>query len=216
MRTATVRLSPSGGDRHFADHDLVSDPDLNPEAIDHVRGLADGTGVILFRVRGGDDRVSDLLEATPDVLEYHVTGGNGTVHAYVHFRPPEVVSSLFYLQRTNAVVVRTPIRWLEDGKLEVSMVGSHDTLQAVIEEIPEEVETELLEIGEYAPGDDSPDRLLTDRQREVLDAALEVGYYDEPREATQADVADRVGLSAATVGEHLRRIEGTVFREMRR
>ncbi|PSP96623.1 hypothetical protein BRC84_01505 [Halobacteriales archaeon QS_1_68_44] len=74
---------------------------------------------------------------------------------------------------------------------------------------------ELVEIGEYDPAARGPEALLTDRQLEVLDAAIGVGYYEEPREGTQADVAERVDIAPATVGEHLRRVEGTVLRALR-
>ncbi|MFB9806579.1 helix-turn-helix domain-containing protein [Haladaptatus pallidirubidus] len=54
--------------------------------------------------------------------------------------------------------------------------------------------------------------LLTDRQREVMDVALDLGYYDVPRQATHRDIADRMGLSVGTVGEHLQKIESRVFK----
>ena len=77
------------------------------------------------------------------------------------------------------------------------------------------VGVELVELREYEPGADRPETLLTDRQLGVLDAALSVGYYEEPRRGTQADVAEAVGLAPATVGEHLRRVEEMVLRSLR-
>ncbi len=47
------------------------------------------------------------------------------------------------------------------------------------------------------------DRLLTDRQREVLEAAFEAGYYDWPRETSGGELADRLGISQPTLSEHL-------------
>jgi predicted DNA binding protein len=52
--------------------------------------------------------------------------------------------------------------------------------------------------------------LLTDRQREVISVAAELGYFEVPREATLSDVADEVGLEKSTVGEHLRRGMGHI------
>lgn len=48
---------------------------------------------------------------------------------------------------------------------------------------------------------------LTARQREVLDVAIEDGYYELPRDVTTADVADRVGIERRTAEDHLRRAE---------
>jgi hypothetical protein len=47
------------------------------------------------------------------------------------------------------------------------------------------------------------DRRLTDRQREVLEAAFEAGYYDWPRETSGAALADELGISQPTLSEHL-------------
>ncbi|WP_255190928.1 helix-turn-helix domain-containing protein [Natronobeatus ordinarius] len=55
---------------------------------------------------------------------------------------------------------------------------------------------------------------LTERQREVLQAALEVNYYETPRRATAADVADHLGCTASTASEHLREAEARVIREL--
>jgi predicted DNA binding protein len=47
--------------------------------------------------------------------------------------------------------------------------------------------------------------VLTDQQREVMRVALEVGFFDIPRGATMADVADDLGVSEQAVSERLRR-----------
>ena len=44
---------------------------------------------------------------------------------------------------------------------------------------------------------------LTDRQREVLRTAFEMGYYEWPRACTGADVADELGITPATFSEHV-------------
>ncbi|MFB6298464.1 MAG: helix-turn-helix domain-containing protein [Salinirussus sp.] len=46
---------------------------------------------------------------------------------------------------------------------------------------------------------------LTDTQRETLLTALGQGYFDEPRQATLADVADALNISQAAAGGRLRR-----------
>jgi predicted DNA binding protein len=51
---------------------------------------------------------------------------------------------------------------------------------------------------------------LTDRRETVLRRALSAGYYETPREADLADLADELGVCEATVSETLRRAEGAV------
>lgn len=215
MRTATVRLSPPGRGLHPADAAVAARSGLERVAIDHIMGLADGAGVARCRLRGDAETVDDVLTDTEGVLDHNVTDTDGTLYVYVHFVPTETAETLLELRRAHELVVRTPIRWLADGRLEVSAVGDDRTLQAAVEDLPEAVDVELVELTEYDPASERPEALLTDRQLEVLDAALEVGYYEEPRRGTQADVAEAVGLAPATVGEHLRRIEGTVLRSLR-
>ncbi|WP_435066381.1 helix-turn-helix domain-containing protein, partial [Halobaculum sp. EA56] len=53
-------------------------------------------------------------------------------------------------------------------------------------------------------GDDADDR-LTDAQAEALVAAYEAGYYDSPRRATLAEIADDLGISRQSLAERLKR-----------
>ena len=46
-------------------------------------------------------------------------------------------------------------------------------------------------------------RKLTDRQREVLSTAHELGYFEYPREANAEAVADALGIQPSTFAEHL-------------
>lgn len=48
---------------------------------------------------------------------------------------------------------------------------------------------------------------LTDRQLEVLEAAIGAGYYRTPREATTAELAGDLGVSPSTLKEHLQKAE---------
>lgn len=44
---------------------------------------------------------------------------------------------------------------------------------------------------------------LTDRQREVLETAFEMGYFEYPRSANATEVAEALGIGASTFAEHL-------------
>jgi PAS domain S-box-containing protein len=59
-----------------------------------------------------------------------------------------------------------------------------------------------------------PDGLLgdlTDRQREMLEAAYRSGYFAWPRASTAEDVAASLNLTSATLHGHLRKAEATIF-----
>ncbi|MFC6975764.1 helix-turn-helix domain-containing protein [Halomicroarcula sp. GCM10025709] len=52
---------------------------------------------------------------------------------------------------------------------------------------------------------------LSDRQREAVEAALSLGYYDIPRTATHEAVADALDCAPSTAAEHLRKAESRVL-----
>ena len=45
--------------------------------------------------------------------------------------------------------------------------------------------------------------VLTDRQREVLRVAFEMGYFERPRETNAEAVAAALGIAPSTLAEHL-------------
>ena len=46
---------------------------------------------------------------------------------------------------------------------------------------------------------------VTDPQREALKLAYEYGYFNTPREATLAEIAEELGISQQALGSRLRR-----------
>ena len=54
-------------------------------------------------------------------------------------------------------------------------------------------------------------RMLTPKQRLILDSALNEGYWDTPRRITLSDLAELLGLSKSTLSVHLHKIEGIVL-----
>ena len=61
--------------------------------------------------------------------------------------------------------------------------------------------------GAGAAGSDGRDDRLTDRQREALATAHELGYFEVPRTASLGDVAAELGITAASASERLRRAQ---------
>ncbi|NEU55326.1 helix-turn-helix domain-containing protein [Halorussus sp. MSC15.2] len=89
----------------------------------------------------------------------------------------------------------------------VSFVGPQEAIAGLVEEYETAgVSPDLRKLGAYA-GDDRPLDELTDRQREAVRTAYEMGYYEVPREATTEDVAAEFGVDSSTVAEHLQRAE---------
>ena len=60
--------------------------------------------------------------------------------------------------------------------------------------------------------DDEEESMLTDRQRELMAAAVREGYFEVPRECTLAELADRVDADKSTVSGVLRRGESRLVK----
>jgi predicted DNA binding protein len=133
--------------------------------------------------------------------------------AVSRFDPTEPVRRIMEWRRQADAIVETPILFRADGSQRVTVLGEEAAFKRLYQEAValESFALEVVETGEYDPNTERFTRSLTPRQQEVLAAAVDVGYYRAPREATHEDVAAVVGLSPSTVGDHLRKIEERVF-----
>ncbi|MFC7185793.1 helix-turn-helix domain-containing protein [Halorubrum yunnanense] len=99
---------------------------------------------------------------------------------------------------------------IENGVAEVEVTGEHERVAEMGRRLSElGLEFEVERVRQRV----DPARLLTDRQRELLLAAVDLGYYDVPRESTLTEVAKHVGIAKSTCSETLQRVERTVVRE---
>jgi len=210
MRYATVVISPDGDGLQPTDEALTNEPAVTRDAIHQINLLSDDTCVTLYGVRGDLDGAADILAAQPDVVAYDVSGDREGL-AYIHFRPTDTVARLLSIVQDNEIVLQTPIDTLDDGGVRVTLVGDDETIQRVVGSIPDSLRLSLEGIGDYHPDSGQLFSVLTARQQEILEAAVELGYYEEPRGATHEEIARAVGVSAGTVGEHLRKVEGKVL-----
>lgn len=105
------------------------------------------------------------------------------------------------------------LRLTGDGIL-MSIAGPHGTISDIVSKYESAgLSPHLRKIGSY-DGDSSPLEPLdglTARQREVLTAAFEQGYFAVPREATTDDLAADLDVAPATVREHIQRAQRNLF-----
>jgi predicted DNA binding protein len=66
-------------------------------------------------------------------------------------------------------------------------------------------------LGTLTEFEERSESRVTDRQREVVREALSRGYYDWPRKITNEELAAELGISRATLHEHLRKAERAVL-----
>lgn len=215
MRYVTVVARPRDGALHPLDRTLGDDPAVTREAIHRVE-LLDDDSVVMFAEASGDaDRLRQILADSDHVRDFTVTDdGDGRMFSYSHYEPNEAIRELMTRRREQELLVKMPVEYTADGGMRATYVGRAEDFRGAMADQPESVDVEILSTGEYRPDAEDLYARLTARQREILAAAVELGYYDNPRRATQEEVAETVGASASTVGEHLRKVEASVFAEL--
>ena len=214
MRYVKVSLVPIAGDIDPVGDRISAEPSLTREAILHINRLNDGTVVLLTQLRGDPDLVDDILSDREEVLTHNVSALREGVQAYVHAQPTDTGAALLDLTQEHEFVLDTPIEYGPEGGIRVAVIGEEDTVRQAIENVPEEIRVELEQLSDYDPELRELSSMLTDRQREILDTAADLGYYEVPRRATHQDIADELDLSTTTVGEHLRKIEARMLSEI--
>jgi predicted DNA binding protein len=98
-----------------------------------------------------------------------------------------------------------------DGTLVLSFIAPNlEGLRSVVSSLrttADSVRIRCLKHSDDALADADPILLdrssFTDRQREVLETAHRMGYFEHPKRANGSEVADELGIAQATFAEHL-------------
>jgi hypothetical protein len=165
------------------------------------------TGVGLVEL-SGEDVLSAVsaMEDRPEVTELSVVGTTPD-EAVIQFETTEPL--LLRSARESGLPLQPPIT-IRDGTATLELTTSRDRLAAMADQLEA---MGLRYRVEWIRESVDPERLLTARQRELVVAAVEAGYYDSPRTCSLTDLADELGLAASTLSETLHRAEGTIVRE---
>lgn len=159
---------------------------------------------------GVDARLDEeRLSALDCVDEWEYVGEADSTHRYViAFTAPELPDSL--AEKADDLLGTCNPDLHERGTT-MSLVGPQDAISGTIREYETAgVSPDLQQLGSYE-GPGQPLDTLTNRQREVIQTAFDMGYYEVPREASTEDVAGELGIDPSTVTEHLQRAERNIL-----
>lgn len=166
----------------------------------------------LFYVEADLTPYREQVEAVESILEYtvwEVDDGSFYLYACQETREEEVALRAAFADL--GLVVVPPVVYDDDAVMGLTVVGDGEDLRAMPESIPEAIETEVRELGDYDRRHPRVGGALTARQREAVGAALELGYYAVPRETSLAAVAAELGCAESTASILLRRAAGAVM-----
>lgn len=204
--------------------ELVFDmPDTCPVA--NVSQDIEGPLTDVSWAAGDDDAVAEQFTATSDTqemsngLEFDEVFDYGARTIYEFERDPEDPCICEFVEQKVGPVTEA---FAVDGDLHVTihardMRGLRQHLREFKERFGD-VHIEYLVSGR-AEDEDSEIvpvdvRRLTDRQREVLETAYGMGYFDYPRGANASEVADELGIRPSTFTEHLNTAQSKILDEL--
>jgi hypothetical protein len=169
---------------------------------------------LLFAIDGDASPFAASATETPGVQSVDLSEPEGgRTYALVEARPlaMPLFSAIHRARARGGLVVRKPIVY-RDGTLTYRVVGDPEALGAAMAETPDDMDVRVEEVGTLRGDYERPGTRLTERQREALEVARDLGYYDPPRGATHADVAAALGCAPATATVHLQKAEAKLVR----
>lgn len=167
----------------------------------------DGTGVARLEIVGSDvGAIRAAMAGYDDVTNLTVFEAEpGRCRVQLETTMPILLQAI----EGSGVPLETPFE-IRDGAMELEATIPQDRLSTLgaqldkfgisfsVERIQQEVES---------------DELLTDRQRRLLHAAIDHGYYDTPRRITLTGLAGELDIAVSTCSEVLHRAEERVVKK---
>lgn len=212
LRYVEFVLIPDEAGLHPVDRRIAEHGDLTREQIWNFNLLPDGTICLLYQLSGDIEAAREICETDAHILEYTLSQTADSVYAYVQMEPTGDLRRLLRIPQEFDLINDLPSEYTTQGGIRISVVGDFDAIREAAAAVPSGFRMELEGTGVYQP---APERIfagLTARQQETLRAAVELGYYQNPRQATYKEIAAHLDRTDATVGEHLRNIEAEVMR----
>jgi DNA-binding CsgD family transcriptional regulator len=163
-----------------------------------------GTGSVI-QIEVGERLDEDRLESLGYVDEWEYVPTAEDAHLYlIAFTAPALSAGI---TEPMDDLVGTCDPEISAREATLSLVGPQDAIAGTISEYQDGgVSPSLRRLGGYR-GRERPLDRLTDRQREVIQTAFDMGYYEVPRNVSTEDISAELDLDSSTVAEHLQRAE---------
>ncbi|WP_254761807.1 helix-turn-helix domain-containing protein [Natrinema marinum] len=171
-----------------------------------------GTVTTLLWFDAGRAAAAEVLTAVDSVETADFVVGDDGTYVFVHQIAYEFEESILALVSDSRVVFLPPITFRDDGTVRFEAVGRADALTEFYDGLTRLADGTIERVGDFERR--LPPATVTDRQREALETAVAVGYYEVPRTGGVAAVADELGCASSTAGELLRNAESALVTSM--
>lgn len=200
MPRATLKVKSNPG--------LVALSNAHPEIRFEVLGAwpSEEHFRLLVETTEGDlEAIEAALTGIPPIRDYEI---RHAASERILFEVSTPVPEPHGAMAESGVVPSFP-QHVENGWLTGDVIASREQISAFRDELVEaEIEHEVVHVSSI---DDEPN-LLTDRQADVIELAVERGYYDSPRGCTLRDIATDLDVDKSVVSRILQRAEGRIIK----
>ncbi|AGB32198.1 bacterio-opsin activator HTH domain-containing protein [Natrinema pellirubrum DSM 15624] len=179
-----------------------------PESTFRVLAAVPGSesGFALVRIAGSSvPEVIEDMNDHPQLTELTLAQWSDN-EATVHFETTAPL--LLFSSRESGMPIELPVE-IQDGEAKIEVTGSRERLA----ELAEQLEHFGLQYRiEHVRERLHESQLLSERQLEVVVAAVDEGYYDTPRRCSLTDLADHLDIAKSTCSETLHRAEEAIVK----
>lgn len=210
-----VRVSLTAGGREGEIHPiydvLANAPYVEYATIINWNFTGEELGILHY-VEGSSSQFERALAETPEVIDYALKQvDEASFYVYVRDAMTPGARKLFGVVTEASLVTAPPIEYFPDGTVTFSLFGPAAHIQQAIDAVPDPVRVDIEEISGLGALPQTLPAGLPDRQREAVETALALGYYEIPRTASHEDVAEELGCAPSTAAEHIRKAEATII-----
>lgn len=165
------------------------------------------SGIAMAEITADDvDAVLADMEAYDEVTHLEVIGRPDST-ALVQFETSQPL--LLMPLRESGALLDLPFE-ICDGRANWTVSATHERLSSLGEELRAlNINFEVESINQQK----ETAQLLTKRQENLLETAVEEGYYDTPRGCTLTELAEAVGIAKSTASETLHRAESQIVKD---
>ncbi|ELZ98059.1 HTH DNA binding domain-containing protein [Haloferax mucosum ATCC BAA-1512] len=169
----------------------------------------------LFYVEAEREPYEDALASVESIRWYEITPiDDGSFYVYIcQEARPEDRSWREAYTALNLVVL-PPVIYDADATFEMTLVGAGSDLRTLIERLPPSIDVSIHSVGTFDRRHETVATDCTERQFEAVRAAVELGYYDVPREGTLEEVSHALGCAESTASDLLRKAESSIMRRL--
>lgn len=211
MRAVELHLLPENGAFPGIDSRIAAVEGVTREALTNLGWHSDGSYTLLYRLAAADmDEIRQAVDEHEDVKRYELIAEEDALYAFLHVSEREMLSELLSITEEHALLLEPPFQFTKQG-VRVTVAGEEQALQNAFEEVTDSIAVDVEWMGGYSPNRTDSLNKLTDRQREALTTAHELGYYETPRAVSFEEVATRLDCASSTANELLRRAEAKII-----